>query len=109
MPRDSAERNLGFMADSVTVAPDVYSVMSENNRVRVLQIKTKPGQGSELHSHPDAVLVAVTDCDWKLTVEGQEPVDIHVKAGDSMFLDAVSHTALDISQNGSHAIAVELK
>ncbi len=97
------------MADSVSVAPDVYSVMLENSRVRVLQIKTKPGQSSELHSHPDMVLYAVTDCDWKLTVEGQEPADIHVDAGDSMFLDAVSHTALDIGQNGSHAIAVELK
>ncbi len=97
------------MADSVSVAPDVYSVMLENARVRVLEIRTKPGQSSEIHSHPDMVLYAVTDCDWRLGSDSGDPVDVHIPQGDSMFLDAVTHTALDIGQSGSHAIAVELK
>ena len=97
------------MADSVSVAPDVYGVMVENDRVRVLKIVTKPGQSSLLHSHPDMVLYAVTDCDWKLGSESGESVDVHIKAGESMFLEAVSHTALDIGQAGSEAVAVELK
>jgi beta-alanine degradation protein BauB len=97
------------MADSVSVAPDVYSVMLENARVRVLAIRTKPGQSSRLHSHPDMVLYAVTNCDWRLGSESGESVDVHLTQGDSLFLDAVTHTALDISQTGSHAIAIELK
>ena len=97
------------MADSIAVAPDIYSVKLENDRVRVLEIRTRPGQSSVLHSHPDMVLYAVTDCDWRLGSESEETVDVHIPQGDSLFLEAVTHTALDISQTGSHAIAVELK
>ncbi len=97
------------MADSVAIAPDVYTVALENDRVRVLEIKTKPGQSSELHSHPDMVLYAVTDCDWKLGGESGDPVDVNIPKGLSMFLDATTHTAVDIGTSGSHAIAVELK
>ncbi len=97
------------MDDAVSVDTDVYGVMIENDRVRVLEIRTKPGQGSPLHSHPDMVLYAVTACDWRLGSESGEPVDVHISAGESMFLEAVTHTALDIGQAGSHAIAVELK
>ena len=49
------------MADAVSVAPDVYSVMFENDRVRVLAIRTDAGASSEMHSHPDMVLYAVSD------------------------------------------------
>ncbi len=55
------------MADAVSVAPDVYTVMFENDRVRVLAIKTDPGGSSELHSHPDMVLYSVSDCKWALS------------------------------------------
>ena len=57
------------MADAIAVAPDIYSVKLENARVRVLEIRTRPGQSSVLHSHPDMVLYAVTDCEWRLGSE----------------------------------------
>src|SRR5262245_30895854 len=97
------------MADSISVAPGIYSVMLENARVRVLEIRTKPGQSSSLHSHPDMVLYAVTNCDWRLGSESGESVDVRISQGDTLFLEAVTHTALDLSQTGSHAIAIELK
>ncbi len=104
----STERQ-AIMADSVSIAPDIYTVVVENPRVRVLEIKTKPGQSRELHSHPDMVLYAVADCDWKLGNESGESTDVHLPAGATIFLDAVTHNALDIGSNGSFAIAVELK
>ncbi len=69
------------MADSVSIAPGVYSIKVENDRVRVLEITTKPGQSSALHSHPDMVLYAVTDCDWRLGAESGETADVHIPAG----------------------------
>src|SRR5260370_34825866 len=41
--------------DAVTVAPDVYTVLFENERVRVLDVRMAPGQSSTRHSHPDGV------------------------------------------------------
>ncbi len=95
--------------DAVSVAPNVYSTLFENDRVRVLKISTEPGSGSETHGHPDMVVYAVTDCDWDLTTAEGEVVKVHVPAGDVFYQDATTHSAVDIGSTGSVAIAVELK
>ena len=46
--------------DAVSVAPDHYKVLFENDRVRVLETRYGAGQTSTLHSHPDLVAVALT-------------------------------------------------
>lgn len=48
--------------DAVVIAPDVYKVAFENERVRVLDTRTAPGGTSEMHGHPEMVGYAVTDC-----------------------------------------------
>ncbi len=70
------------MADAVSVAPHIYSVLLENDRVRVLAIRTEPEAGSETHSHPDMVLYAATDCDWSLTGPDGEVVEAKIPAGE---------------------------
>lgn len=95
--------------DAAQVAPDVYKVVLENDRVRVLDTRTKPGGTSQLHHHPDMVGYAVTDCAWYLTSPEGETVRVELKAGETFFLDAVDHSAKDIGTTGSHAILIELK
>lgn len=97
------------MADAVSIAPDVYKVLLENDRVRVLEIKTAPGDTTELHSHPDMTLYAVTDCTWALTSPDGETVTAEVPAGAVIYLDATEHSAKDVGTTGSHGIAIELK
>jgi len=41
------------MADPAEVAPNVYGVLFENDRVRLLEVRLRPGDGSARHSHPD--------------------------------------------------------
>ncbi len=96
------------MADAVSVAPDVYTVMFENDRVRVLAIKTDPGGSSELHSHPDMVLYAVSDCKWALTDAAGETIEAQIPADGIFYQEATSHSAKEIA-GGSHAIVIELK
>ncbi len=95
--------------DAVSIAPDIYKVALENDRVRVLEIKTEPGGSSTEHSHPDMVLYAVTDCSWDLTGPDGETVTVEIPAGETLFLDATIHSAKDVGSSGSHAIAIELK
>ena len=97
------------MADAVSVAPDVYKVLFEDHRVRVLAIRTEPGGSSEMHSHPDMVLFAVSDCDWRLTTAEGESVEARIPKDDVFYQDATSHAAEDIGANGSYAIAIEMK
>ena len=48
------------MADAVSVAPHLYKVLLENDKVRVLETRYGPGVKSEMHSHPDLVAVGLT-------------------------------------------------
>ena len=46
--------------DAVSVAPDLYKVMSENDRVRVVETRYGAGVKSDMHSHPHLVAIAIT-------------------------------------------------
>ncbi len=41
--------------DAVKTDPDKYKVVLENERVRVLEYRDKPGQKTKMHTHPDFV------------------------------------------------------
>lgn len=47
--------------DPVSVDPKHYTVELENDRVRVVRIRYGPGEKSEMHPHPESVIVFMTD------------------------------------------------
>jgi hypothetical protein len=47
--------------DAATVASNVYTVLFENERVRLLEARLKPGDSSALHSHPDYLVYNLED------------------------------------------------
>ena len=79
--------------DAVKVAPDVYKVILENERVRVLDVRTQPGGTSEMHGHPDMVGYAVADCTWIPTSPNGQADRVEIKAGETFFLEACEHRA----------------
>ncbi len=95
--------------DAVSVSPEVYRVLLENPRVRVLEIKTEPGDRSGMHSHPDMVVYAVSDCTWRLSAPGEEDVEVQIQADEVFFQEATTHAGVDVGTGGSRAIAIELK
>jgi hypothetical protein len=50
--------------DPVRVAPHIYDVAFENERVRVLNKIIRNGETPPLHSHPDSVVVYLNPCAW---------------------------------------------
>jgi len=95
--------------DAIQVAPHVYKVDLENDKVRVLDTRTELGGTSDMHSNPIMVGCAISDCTWDLTDPNGETVRVEVKAGDTFYLDAVDHAAKDVGTSGSHALLIELK
>ena len=45
--------------DAVTVAPNLYKVLSDSLGIRILETTYHPGDSSAMHSHPDNVLYVV--------------------------------------------------
>lgn len=95
--------------DAVKVAPHVYTVVLENDKVRVLDTKTDAGASSEMHSHPNMVGYAISDCSWDLTGPDGTTARVEVPAGATFYLDAVDHSAFDFGTTGSHALLIEIK
>jgi beta-alanine degradation protein BauB len=41
--------------DAVEAAPNVYTILFENERVRLLEGRVKSGESSTMHSHPAGI------------------------------------------------------
>src|SRR5580765_6581142 len=53
--------------DAAKVDPKHYSVMSENDQVRILKVHYGPHEKSVMHSHPATVAVFLTDAKGTFT------------------------------------------
>lgn len=94
--------------DPVATNPQLYSVVFENERVRVLEYRDVPGAESAPHRHPDSVMVTLSDFERRLSSEGRQ-VEVSLTAGEARWLPAQSHSGTNIGSTDTRAIFVELK
>jgi hypothetical protein len=69
--------------DPVKVDPKHYSVVFENNAVRVLHIHYAVGEKSVMHSHPDSVAVFLEDQKAKMTHPDGKSEEMSGKKGEA--------------------------
>jgi quercetin dioxygenase-like cupin family protein len=98
-----------FAQDPVKVDPKHYSVITENDRVRVLKIHYGPHEKSVMHVHPDSVVTFLTDAHVKFTMPDGTSTESTAKAGDAMFTPAGTHLPENLTDKPMDAILVELK
>ena len=96
------------MPDPVDTNPDLYQVVFENERVRVLEYLDRPGDATTPHSHPDSVMVTLSSFRRRLSSGGQE-VEVDIPAHAARWLDAQEHSGTNIGDTDTHAVFVELK
>jgi quercetin dioxygenase-like cupin family protein len=94
--------------DPTRTDPDKYKVIFENDRVRVLEYRDKPGAKTHAHQHPNSVLLMLSDFRRRLTV-GNDVREVTVKAGQALWLPAQVHVGENIGTTDSHVVFVELK
>lgn len=94
--------------DPTTTNPDLYKVVFENDRVRVLEYLDQPGDRTTPHSHPDSVMVTLSDFDRRLSV-GDQQREVSLQAGLATWLPAQSHSGENIGSTATHTIFIELK
>lgn len=96
------------MSDPVETNSHLYSVIFENERVRVLEYKDVPGDHTSPHSHPDSVMVTLTAFQRRL-IHGNEEIDVELPAFAVRWLDAQEHSGQNIGSTETHTIFIELK
>jgi len=101
--------NLANGQDSVRVAPKNVKVLLENNRVRVLEVRIKPGEKIPMHSHPAHVTYALSDVKGEYTSPDGKSTTNEAKTNSVFWSEPVTHSSVNVGSTEIHAIVVELK
>ena len=96
------------MPDPVDTNPDLYHVVFENERVRVLEYLDHPGDATTPHSHPDSVMLTLSSFRRRLSSGGRE-IELEIPAFEARWLDAQEHSGTNIGETDTHTFFVELK
>jgi mannose-6-phosphate isomerase-like protein (cupin superfamily) len=95
--------------DAVKVDPKHYTVVSENDQVRILKIHYGPHEKSVMHSHPATVVVFMSDSKGKFTFPDGKTEDFTTKIGETLYGEAGTHLPENTGDKPLDGILVELK
>src|SRR5437867_8133444 len=97
------------VAALMNASPKHYTVVFENDAVRVLHIPYAVGEKSVMHSHPDSVAVFLDDQKAKMTHPDGKSEEMSGKKGEAVFTPAGAHLPENIGTGPIDVILVELK
>jgi quercetin dioxygenase-like cupin family protein len=95
--------------DATKVASQQYTVVSENNQVRILKVHYGPHEKSAMHSHPASVVVFLTNGKSQFTSPDGKTQDVETKAGEALYEAPTTHSVENLGDTPTDAILVELK
>jgi beta-alanine degradation protein BauB len=96
------------VTDPVVANPELYRVVMENERVRVLEYRDRPGDRTHSHAHPDSVMITASSFRRRLA-SGERTVELELDAGTVRWLDAQEHSGENSGASETHVFFVELK
>jgi hypothetical protein len=94
--------------DPAETNPDFYTVVMENERIRVLEYRDRPGDRTTPHAHPDSVMITMSAFRRRL-IQGDRTAEVALEAGVVRWLAAQSHAGENIGETETHVMFVELK
>ena len=96
--------------DVLEVAKSGYKLLLENEKVRVMEIRLKPGEKSPMHNHPnDHVIYVVKDAEFKLSFPNGKSNEFDLKEGQVLWIESGSHETENIGTTNGLCIVVEMK
>ena len=96
--------------DAVKVAPTHFTVLLENERVRVLDFHSRAGVKIPMHSHPAYVSYSITGAGkTKFTSADGKVTEPTAKTGQATWHDAETHASEYEGTGSTHVLLIELK
>lgn len=95
--------------DPVTTDGDKYTVILENDRVRVLRYRDAPGERTHSHHHPAFVLYALAPFERRLSFPDGTKKERAFVPGDVIFMPDQVHVGENTGSTPTDAVLVELK
>ncbi len=101
---------MNAIPDVLVAAKSAYASLLENDTVRVMEIRLKPGQKAPMHNHPNNHVVYVkNDAKLKLSFPDGKDAVFDLKGGQVLWLDAGPHEAENVGTTDAHNLVVEVK
>lgn len=98
-----------FGQDPVKVDSQHYTVILDNPTVRVLRIHYPVGAKSVMHSHPDAIFVALTASKGRFTTPDGKFQDLDMTSESALYTPAGIHSPANTGTTPIEGILVEFK
>ncbi|MEZ5402565.1 MAG: hypothetical protein R2729_23015 [Bryobacteraceae bacterium] len=96
--------------DPRTVAPDIYKLEFENDQVRVMRVRVKPGQSIPQHTHAlNRVTVALTPARIRLTQPDGSTAEANFAAGEAKWGTPGTHAEKSEMAEPFELILIDLK
>ncbi len=95
--------------DPVEVASKMYRVLFENDRVRALDVRMKPGEKGPMHTHPSLVSYSFTGGRLKILLPDGTVDVVNNKPGNVLWLDGQPHSVENLGATEVHDLTIELK
>jgi quercetin dioxygenase-like cupin family protein len=101
---------MATIPDVLKVANSGYELLLENEKVRVMEVRLKPGQKSPMHNHPgDHVVFVRNDAKFKLNFPDGKSVVFDLKAGKALWIEAGPHETENVGNTNGDNLVIELK
>jgi len=96
--------------DPVQASPEIFSVLLENEHVRVLRYELAPGEKDQWHTHPPKVSYVVAGGQLRITTGDGESFVVDEDTDSASWMDELGrHYAENISQTPVRILLVEVK
>jgi len=95
--------------DVSKVSSKNYKVVLDNEKVRVIDNQSNPGDKTAWHSHPDMLIYVLEGGTVKATTKDGKSKTTDFKKGQTLWMDAITHETQNIGKTKLHLLLVELK
>jgi quercetin dioxygenase-like cupin family protein len=95
--------------DPVKVAPAEFTERLNNDKVRVVEYRSKPGAKEPMHSHPTLLLIVVNGGTYRTTSPDGKVTDTVYKGGEVLWRGPVTHSGENVGNTELHDFLIEVK
>lgn len=99
----------GVAQDPVKAHPEMFKVLLENDRVRVIDDLVPAGAKVSMHSHPEYVVYPLSSYRMKFIFPDGTSRIVDIQQGTARYVPGMVHAEENIGTTDAHALLVEIK
>ncbi len=88
---------------------ELSKVLMENDRVRVAEVRMKPGEKMPMHSHPSYLIYSFAPGRYQFTTPDGRTEIVEMDEGQTVWREAETHEVENIGTSESRVLVIDLK